>query len=173
MNPIDRMLNWNLHPSQRGVFALELYKAMATDDRVWLVTADLGYGMFDHHRDDFPDRFLNTGASEQAATGICVGLALQGKIPFLYSITPFLLYRPFEWHRNYLNHEGIPVRLVGSGLNDDYKHDGITHDATDAKQVLDCLPNIIRHFPRTKEEIPQCVADMLSTDSPSFIALRR
>ena len=161
------------HPSQRGYFAAALHEAMAEDDRIWLVTGDLGYGMLDACRDDFPGRYLNTGASEQAAIGIAVGLALQGRIPFVYSITPFLLYRPFEWLRNYLNHEQIPVRLVGSGLDDDYKHDGFTHHSFDAGNVLACLPNIKCYWPHAKERVPTMLADMIANDEPSFIALRR
>lgn len=173
MNPDERITNWQLHPSQRGQFGFEMYKAMAADDRIWIVAADLGYGLFDAHKEDFPTRFLNPGASEQAAAGICVGLALNGFKPFLYSITTFLLFRAAEWHRNYLDHEGIPVRLVGSGLDDDYRHDGITHHAYDAKAVLALFPRIQTHFPTDKSEVPAIVRTMIDTDEPSFLCLRR
>jgi len=52
----------------RSTFATELYIHMETNKNIWLVTADLGYGMWDKIRNDFPERFLNTGASEQAAS---------------------------------------------------------------------------------------------------------
>jgi len=63
----------------------------------------------DKIREDYPQRFLNTGAIRQAMMGIAVGLALEGKIPFVYTNLPFLLYRPFETLRNYVDHERIPV----------------------------------------------------------------
>jgi transketolase len=173
MNPEERIEKWKLHDSIRGQFGFELYKAMALIPEIYLITADLGYGLFDAHRADFPLRFHNVGASEQAATGICVGLALLGKIPFLYSITPFLLYRPFEWHRNYLNHEEIPVKLIGSGMDLDYARDGITHHACEAKQVLKCLPRIKTFFPTSKEDVPAMVVEMIQNEKPSFMALRR
>ena len=91
------------HDTMRGWFAYELYQQMKKNKNIWLVTGDLGYKMFDSIKDDFPDRFLNAGSSEQAMMGIAVGLALKGKIPFVYSITPFLLYRSFETIRNYIN----------------------------------------------------------------------
>lgn len=127
----------------------------------------------DNHRSDFPDRFINTGASEQAAAGVCVGLALEGFKPFFYSITSFLLFRCLEWHRNFLQHEGVPVRLVGSGLDDDYKHDGITHHSFDAKAVLALFPRIKTYFPSDKSEIPDIVHSMVSMDEPAFLCLRR
>lgn len=145
---------------------------MAENENIWLVTGDLGYGLLDAHRDDFPNRFLNAGASEQAAMGICIGLALQGKIPFLYSITTFLLYRPFEWIINYLSAERVPVRLVGSGYEEDYEHDGITHQPWEVHQVIS-LFHMSNYFPKTKEEIPWLVRSMIEEKQPSFICLRR
>ncbi len=162
------------HDSIRGWFAAALYDEMEKDDRIWLLTADLGYGMLDKIRDDFPERFINFGASEQLMIGAGVGLALSGQIPFCYSITTFLLYRPFEWLRNYVNHESIPVRLVGSGFGNDYKHDGITHQPLELQEVLNLFPRISQHFPDNKEIIPAYVKAMIQENGQaSFICLRR
>ena len=161
------------HDSQRGWFAYELYQQMRRDDDIWVITGDLGYGMLDNIRDTFRDRFVNCGASEQAMMGIACGLALEGKKPFVYSITTFLLYRPFETIRNYINNEGIPVRLVGSGRDKDYVHDGFSHWSEDAGEILGCLPNINTLWPAEKEEIPNLVAQMVKEDKPWFISLRR
>ena len=165
------------HDSIRGWFAAALHDEMEQDERIWLLTGDLGYGMLDQIRDDFPERYLNVGASEQLLIGAGVGLALSGKIPFCYSITTFLIYRAFEWHRNYLNHETIPVRLIGSGFEDDYKHDGITHqpyglfgmDGLFETQLL----NIEYYFPSTKEQVPKWVSQMIIQNRPAFMCLRR
>lgn len=161
------------HDSIRGWFAAYLHEEMKMNDRIWVLTGDLGFGMFDQIRDDFPKRFLNVGASEQALLGAGIGLALEGQIPFCYSITTFLLYRGFEWIRNYLHHESIPVRLVGSGLNDDYKHDGFTHQPYEAKRVLYLFNNIVTYFPGEKEEIPGIVRKMIHDSHPCFLCLRR
>src|SRR3990167_6033213 len=131
----------------RKVFANALYKQMVKNKNIFFITGDLGYGIFDNIMKDFPDRAYNTGAAEQAAVDICIGLALEGKIPIWYSITTFALYRPFESLRTYINKEKIKVLLVGSGRDYDYKHDGWSHDASDAKYFLDGLPNIHQHWP--------------------------
>jgi transketolase len=165
------MKEW--HQSQRGYFAGELFKQMEKNKDIWLITADLGYGMFDNIQSTFPDRFINTGAAEQTAIGISIGLAMEGKIPFVYSITPFLIYRPFEWIRNYLNAEKWPVKLVGSGRDKDYEIDGLTHDASGVEKVLDTLPNILQYWPKDKEEVPYLVEELIENRMPSFISLRR
>ena len=161
------------HESIRGYFAAALHTEMEKDDRIWCLTGDLGWGMLDSIRDDFPNRFKNVGASEQLLVGAGVGLALSGKIPFCYSITTFLIYRAFEWIRNYLHHEQIPVILVGSGYEDDYKHDGITHQPFEVREVLNCLPNIKQFYPQQKEVVPDLVKMLISAQKPSFLCLRR
>ena len=165
-----------LHDSIRGWFGRALYFEMQKNEDIFLVTADLGYKLWDFHQRDFPDRFYNVGASECCAVGAGVGLALSGKIPFVFSITTFLLYRPFEWIRNYINHEQIPVRLIGSGLDDDYKHDGFSHQPSLIPEVIDyfkVFANIETYFPKDRRRIPQLVHRMIETDAPAFMCLRR
>jgi transketolase len=142
---------------------------------IWLLTADLGYGLLDNHRDDFPDRYINLGASEQTMVGAAVGLALSGKIAVCYSITTFLLYRPFEWIRNYVNNEKIPVKLIGSGYMNDYAHDGFTHQPSKIELALVSMmfPKIHMYFPSRKEEIPEVLNQVLYNNEPSFLCLRR
>lgn len=161
------------HESMRGWFAYELYKQMAKNQRIWLIVGDLGYKMFDYIKRDFPKRFINAGASEQAMMGIAVGLALMGKIPIVYSISTFLLYRPFETIRNYLDFEKIPVKLVGSGRNKDYIHDGISHWAEEDKEIMKVLKNIKAKWPEDKDEIPRLINEMLESKEPWYVNLRR
>ena len=169
----ERLDQWKLHDSMRGWFGRALYEKMAFNPDIWLLTADLGYGLLDNHRDDFKERYINLGASEQTMIGSAVGLTLSGKIAVCYSITTFLLYRPFEWIRNYVNNEKIPVKLIGSGLSNDYLHDGFTHQPYDIEDVLKCFPNIKTFFPTEKEEIPEVLNEVLYNNEPSFLCLRR
>jgi transketolase len=161
------------HESQRGYFAYELYEQMAKRTDLVLITGDLGFKQFDAIQKDFPDRYFNVGASEQAMVGIAVGMALRGKRPVCYSITNFMLYRPFEFIRNYVDHEKIPVIMVGAGRDKDYTHDGYTHHSEDAKQVLSCFPNVRQYWPEKKEDIAGVLQDVLESKEPSFISLTR
>jgi transketolase len=161
------------HDSIRGWFAFELYNQMAQNERIWVLAGDLGYRMMDRIRADFPERFTNCGAAEQAMMGIAVGLAQEGKIPFVYSITPFLLFRPFETIRNYVNHEKAPVRLVGSGTGHDYAHDGYSHWPEEEHDLMKMLTNIEPLWPQSKDEIPSFVERMVKEDKPWYLNLRR
>lgn len=157
----------------RKTFFAELHNRMGENRDVVALTGDLGYIGFDKIRNDFPDRFINCGASEQAMMGMAAGLALSGKIPVVYSITTFLLYRPFETIRNYINQEKIPVILIGSGRDKDYLHDGFSHWSEEDREVMRIFKNIQPYWPQAKEEIPQLLADVLSSGKPSYINLKR
>jgi transketolase len=146
---------------------------MSKDPRIWLLTGDLGYKLWDQIRNDFPNRFLNPGAAEQVMLDISVGLSLEGKIPFVYSITPFLIYRPFETLRTYINHESLNVKLVGGGRDKDYLHDGISHDATDVPEILSTLKNIHQFYPIDIPTMQMNLEDMLECKGPDFISLKK
>jgi transketolase len=129
--------------------------------------------MWDKVREDYPDRFINVGAAEQILIGAAVGLSLSGKIPVVYSITTFLLYRPFETIRNYVNHEKIPVKLIGSGRDKDYNELGISHWSEEDKKVMKIFSNINSHWPKNVEDIPLLVDEMINDNNPWYINLRR
>jgi transketolase len=174
MTTSERIKNWQVHDSQRGVFAFELYKQMAQNRDIWLLVGDLGYHVFDAHFEDFPDRTINCGAAEQVMLDMAVGLAYNRKIPLAYSITPFLIYRPLETLRTYINHENIPVKLVGSGRDMDYAHDGYSHDARDVRKIISVgLPQIEQYWPERIADIPNIVESMIKNGLPSFISLSR
>ena len=160
------------HESIRGYFAYYLYQAMKKDKSIYLVSIDLGYKMFDDLQKRYPKRVIVTGASEQAALGMAVGLAMSGKKVFVYTITPFF-YRAFETIRNYIDHENIPVFLVGSGLYKDYEHDGYSHDASDINRVMSLFKNIVQIYPNDKENIEGYLNQIITENKPTFLGLRR
>ena len=72
----------------RKEFAKFLHNEMAINENIHLLTGDLGYGLWDKIKLDYPDRFHNVMSSEQLMLGAATGMAMEGKIPVVYSITP-------------------------------------------------------------------------------------
>ena len=157
----------------RKHFASLLEEEMHKNKNIYLITADLGYGILDSCKNNFTDRFYNTGAAEQLMISIGIGLAENNKIPVCYSITPFLLYRPFEFLRNYVNYENIPVKLVGSGRDKDYAHDGISHWAEDDELILKSLPNIKIFKPNSLSEMDKMWQEFINCKQPCYLNLKR
>ena len=156
----------------RKEFARLLHQAMDKNSKIYLITADLGYGVLDDIFRDFPERAVNVGASEQLMIGFAVGLAHAGFEPVCYSISSFLLYRPFELIRLYLNHEGARVKLVGSGRDKDYDHDGYTHWSEDDLAVCKAaFPHVQVYKPQKLTE--EIVNEFLIQSKPSYLNLSR
>lgn len=146
---------------------------MKVDESIYILLGDLGYGLFDDLRQEFPSRCLNFGASEQLMIGAATGLALEGKIPICYSITPFLIYRPFEFIRNFLHEENTPVKLVGSGRDKDYLNAGYTHHSSEVGLILNALPNIEQFFPENELELTGNIEKFVYSNRPAFLSLRK
>lgn len=155
----------------RRQFVSYLIDEMRMNKRLFLLTGDLGYGLFDDLKQEFPDRFINVGSCEQLMIGMAVGLSYEGWIPICYSITPFLIYRPFEFIRNYLNHEGAVVKLVGGGRDKDYHNLGFSHHAEDDVNILQSLDKIDIFKPEKLTR--ETVTEFLYSNNPSYINLVR
>ena len=155
----------------RKQFSEMLHSEMSLNENIVLLTADLGYGLWDKIKIDYPDRFFDVGSSEQLMLGSACGMALENKIPICYSITPFLLYRPFEWIRNYLSHEKINVKLVGAGRNDDYSRDGFTHHAFDDIVIMENFQNIKKMYPVNLTKAT--VEKFINCNCPAYMNLVR
>ena len=159
--------------SQSGYFADALYDEMEKNNDIWVLTGDVGYGVLNDIRDDFPDRYLNSGAAEQSLIDIGVGLAMSGKIPICYSITSFLLYRGFETIRNYINYEKIPVILVGRSRDRDYANCGFSHWAEEDRAIMRIFGNIVGYWPKTNQEASDMISVATRSKFPSYLNLSK
>ena len=157
----------------RKQFSEKLHQEMAKNKDLFLLTGDLGYGLWDRIRIDYPNRFYNVGSSEQLMMGMAAGLAMDGKIPIVYSITPFLLYRPFETIRNYVDHEKLPVKLIGGGRDKDYGYLGFSHWAEEDKQVMKVFKNIKTIHPKNIEIMNKNFNWILDKKTPVYMNLKR
>lgn len=146
---------------------------MFISPEIMVVTADLGFGLLDDIKNTFSDRYFNVGAAEQLMIGVGIGLAEEGKIPVCYSMSSFLIYRPFEFLRNYVNAEKIAVKLIGSGRDKDYAHDGLSHWAHDDELVLSALPNIKIFKPTSVKNLEKIFDDFLYSKEPCYLNLTR
>lgn len=145
---------------------------MERNENIFFLTGDLGYKIFDKIIEKYPNRAMTVGAAEQLMIGMAIGLSESGKIPFVYSITPFLLFRPFELIRNYISHEHSNVKMIGCGRNDDYKHDGFSHWAGD-DWIIDNFCNIQGHWPNDKKEFRVILEKELKNNKPCYINITR
>ena len=155
----------------RTTFIDTLRELARIDDRIFLLTADMGYSVFETFRDEFPDRFLNTGIAEQNTIGIAAGLAARGKIVFVYSIIPFVTMRCFEQVRLDLAYNFMNVKLVGVGAGLTYGPLGSSHHALEDIAIMRSLPDMTVLCPGDPIETRELIKRSYEYEGPVYIRL--
>ena len=155
----------------RHLFTKTIKDLMTNNLDIIFLTADLGYPFLNELQESFPDRFLNIGAAEQSLFDIAVGIALSGKYPICYTITPFIL-RGFETLRTYVDYEEIPMLIVGSGREKEYYNDGFSHWAIGVIESLKTLTNI-KIIEPTVESLEQNLTEIVKSKVPTVITLSK
>ncbi len=126
----------------RAALADTLLEIAEEDERVVLLTGDLGFTVWEPFAERFPDRFYNVGVAEQNMVGLATGLAEAGRIPFVYSIATFATLRPYEFIRNGPVAHDLPVRIVGVGGGFDYGPNGLSHYALEDVALMRAQPGM-------------------------------
>ena len=137
----------------RNMFADTFYELAQNDDRLCMVVADISpAGSMEKFRREMPARFVNTGVAEQIMIGMVAGMAMRGLRPFAYTIATFALYRPFEFIRDDLCYQNLPVTVVGVGGGVAYSTLGGTHHAMEDIAIARAVPNLRVIAPSDAEE---------------------
>ena len=139
------------------------------DKKIFLLVGDIGYGIFDDFRKNHPKRFLNLGICEQSLIGVAAGMSLEGLKPWVYTITPFLIERPFEQVKLDIDQQKANVKLVGFA---DYPTLGPTHSEINGKKISKLFKNIKSYFPKNSDETEKNVISSYKNIGPNFISLK-
>jgi transketolase len=150
-----------------GKFMAELAEK---DEKVILVVGDIGYKIFDEFIEKFPNRFFNFGLCEQSMISAASGMALEGLKPYVYTITPFLIERPFEQVKLDIDQQNVNVKLVGYA---DYPEQGPTHAEIDGEKLMKLFKNIVSYFPKNSKETKEVLIKSYNSNSPAFISLKK
>lgn len=155
----------------RKDFVQSVCRLAESDERIVMLTGDLGYMVMEPFRDRFPDRFFNVGVAEQNMIGLATGLAEAGFRPYVYSIATFAALRPFEFIRNgpVLHH--LPVRVVGMGMGFEYGHAGPTHYAVEDIGALRTLPGLTIVIPADSAQAGNAVRSTAALSGPVYYSL--
>ena len=153
----------------RRQFGKTIVRLAEKDSNVVLLVGDVEQEMGEY-KEKFPNRFFNLGLCEQSMISIAAGMALEGLRPIVYSITPFLIERPFEQIKIDIDEQNLPVILIG---NSDYPTHGPTHRPLNAEGLITLFKNITGYFPRNMQETEKAMVDAYLIGGPAIICLKR
>lgn len=151
----------------------EIKKLAIHDNRVYLLTGDLGYVVLDEFRNTCPDRYINVGIAEQNMASIAAGMSHEGNMVFIYSIGNFPTLRCMEQIRNDICFHKSNVKILAVGGGFSYGNQGISHHATEDIAMMRVLPNMHVYVPGDPVEAVYCLRDAYAYDGPCYIRLSR
>jgi len=155
----------------RTAFIQTLCDEAERDDRIWLLTGDLGYSVLESFADRFPSRYLNIGVAEQNMTGVAAGLALSGKIVLTYSIANFPIMRCLEQIRNDVCYHNLNVKIIAVGGGLEYGAAGYTHHAIEDLAVMRAMPNMTVIAPGDPVEARLATQAVVKQQGPCYLRL--
>ena len=155
----------------RTTFINTLSELAATDERIWLLTGDLGFSVLEAFHAQFPNRSVNVGVAEQNLTGVAAGLASCGKIVFTYSIANFPTIRCLEQIRNDACYNELPVKIVSVGGGFAYGPQGYTHHGLEDLAVMRALPNMTVVAPGDPIETELATRAVCARPGPCYLRL--
>ncbi len=146
--------------------------SLATNDKdIVLLTADLGFGIFEDFESRFPGQYFNVGVSEQNMTGLATGLSLEGKKVVTYSLANFPILRCLEQIRNDACYHNANITIVGSGGGFSYGALGMSHHATEDLAILRALPGMKVIAPCTAWEAGKATSSLINSGGVGYLRI--
>jgi transketolase len=155
----------------RNAFAEEILEIARQDERLIVLSADIGNRLFDKLKAEFPSRFYNTGVAEANNISMAAGLAASGFRPVCYTITPFITYRCYEQIRLDVCYHEMPVVIVGTGSGLSYASLGATHHSCEDIAVMRVLPGMHIAAPADAPEVKACLRAAIELGKPAYIRI--
>jgi transketolase len=155
----------------RNAFIDELVKLARIHKNIALIVGDLGYSVIEPFAEEFPERFVNAGVSEQNMTGLAAGMASEGYHVFTYSIANFPTFRCAEQIRNDIDYHNLSVTVVAVGGGLAYGSLGYSHHAVQDYALIRCMPNMLIAAPGDPLEVRACLRFLVENPQPSYLRL--
>ena len=155
----------------RNSVAHEIKKIALTDESLFVISGDAGLGVWD----DFKTckQFINTGVNEQLDIGFGAGLSLMGHKVIYYNIAPFVIMRPYEFIRNDICYQELPMILIGTGSGITYAPAGVTHYVVEDIALASTMPNLDIFSPADPIEAVECLKYAYKSKKPSYIRIAK
>lgn len=158
----------------RKAFADALLEIGGQNDKVLSVSCDSasGSGMTPFN-DKYPDRYIEVGISEQTGVDIAAGLAVNGFIPVISAIAPFISMRAYEQVRNDVGYCRTNVKLIGSSSGLSHSPAGSTHQANEDIALMRTVPNMVVVNPGDCYEVEMSLKKAVEYVGPVYIRMPR
>ena len=148
-----------------------LKELMNSNDKICVLIGDISHYIFKEIEEKYPDRFYNLGIAEQSLIGLASGMSLEGKIPIVHSIAPFVTERAYEQIKLDVAYQNTEIIIISVGGSFDYAHLGCSHHCYNDISILRLLPNLDIYVPGTKTELDEILKTTIGNGKPKYIKI--
>jgi len=160
-------------PTRNG-FGDGLVEAAKADKNVVGVCADLTESTrMLAFKEEFPERFIQTGVSEQLLVAMGAGLALAGKVPFVASYAMFCPGRAWEQVRTNMCLNETNVKIAGAHAGVSVGPDGATHQAIEDIAIMRPIPNMTIVVPCDSTQTKKATLAVAKMKGPAYLRFGR
>jgi transketolase len=157
----------------RTAFVNTLAELMKQHDEIVVLTADMGYSVFESLFKEFPNRTFNTGVTEQSSIGLAAGLAMSGYKVFLYAQAVFMTMRCYEQFRLDIAYQNLNVKIIGTAAGFSLNQLGVSHYALEDIGLVRLMPNVNIFTPGDAFESKWSTLKAYETKGPAYIRLTK
>ncbi len=156
----------------RATFGQALLEMAKERDDFYAMSADLcqSSGLV-RFREEFPERFINSGIAEQNLIGLAAGLAKDGTNVFATSFSPFITMRACEQVRMNLGYMQLNIKTVGLGSGLIMSELGNSHFGIEDASVMRSIPGMTIIEPCDGLEIIKAVEALCDYGAPAYLRL--
>lgn len=155
----------------RKSFTATICDVVERDERLHLILGDIGVFGFKQLAEARPQSVLNIGILEQAMIGVAAGMAMDGKVPIVHSIAPFLVERCLEQLKIDFAYQGLSGKFVSVGASFDYAALGCTHHCPADVTTLLGVPDMDIVIPGTGDEFDKLFRSSLYDGRNTYFRL--
>ena len=160
-------------PTRDG-FGIGLVEMGQKDENVVVLCADLSDSTrAAKFQEKFPNRFIEMGVQEQNMATVAVGLALNGKIPFVSTYAVFSPGRNWDQVRISACYNAANVKFAGAHSGITVGPDGATHQAMEDIALTRVLPGMTVLVPADAQELRKIVHAAAHIKGPVYFRFGR
>ncbi len=155
----------------RNTFAQVITELAQKDEKIVLLSGDIGNRMFDNFKKVANERFINCGIAEANMMSVASGLALTGMKPFIYTIAPFTTSRCLEQIKIGAGYHDAHITIIGTGSGLSYGELGPTHHSLEDMSIIGSIPNMKVLAPCDSIELKNQIKEVVNLKGPTYIRI--
>ncbi|MEK7607403.1 MAG: transketolase C-terminal domain-containing protein [Patescibacteria group bacterium] len=155
----------------RKQFVKTIEEILSKDNRLVVLLGDIGIFGFNNSFKNYPSRVYNIGILEQSTIGVAAGLSMNGLVPVVHTIAPFIVERGFEQIKDDFGYQKLGGNFVSVGASYDYAALGCTHHCPADVGVLKNIPGVEIIVPGTASEFDRLFKSSYADGKPTYFRL--